>query len=240
MLVAGLTGGIATGKSTASSLFKSHSVVVVDADVISRQVVLPGTRAHSQIVTHFGKEILLPDGSLDRPKLGAVIFGDEQKRRQLNSIVHPAVRRAMLWQVIKGWVRGERFCIIDVPLLIETGLHKWIGSVIVVSCSEEMQLKRLMARDKSTEDAAMSRIRSQLPISVKASYADVVIDNDGELSELDGQVHNIVEKLKEETKWTWACEWLVPPLGLFAAVFTVSVRAATRWAKQNTYHQKKN
>lgn len=105
----------------------------MDADVIARQVVLPGTSAHSQIVNYFGHDILLPDGGLDRPKLGAVIFGDEGKRKKLNSIVHPAVRRAMLWEVIKSWLKGKKFCVIDVPLLIETGLHRWVGKVVVVS-----------------------------------------------------------------------------------------------------------
>lgn len=131
--VIGLTGSIATGKSTVSALLKAHSVPVVDADVIARQVVLPGTRALRQIVDYFGHEVLLADGSLDRPKLGAVIFGDEGKRRKLNSIIHPAVRRVMLCEVLKAWVRGCRFCVIDVPLLIETGLHNWVGIVVVVS-----------------------------------------------------------------------------------------------------------
>ncbi|KAH8117394.1 CoaE-domain-containing protein [Phellopilus nigrolimitatus] len=225
MPVVGLTGGIATGKSTVSSLFKSHSVMVVDADIIARQVVLPGTRTHSQIVAYFGNGILHPDGSLDRPKLGAVIFGDEQKRRQLNSIVHPAVRRAMLWEVIKGWVRGERYCVIDVPLLIETGLYKCVGKVIVASCSEDMQLMRLMSRDNLSEEDAMARIKSQMPITEKAKYADAVIDNSGTLDELREQVQFLIRKLESETRWTWLLEWVVPPLGLVSAVLMVMARA---------------
>ena len=131
--VVGLTGGIATGKSTVSKLLKSQSVTVIDADVIAREVVLPGTRALRQIVDYFGHEILLPDGSLDRPKLGAVIFGDSEKRRKLNSIIHPAVYRVILWEVLRAWLRGSKICVIDVPLLIETGVHNWVGFVVVVS-----------------------------------------------------------------------------------------------------------
>lgn len=131
--VVGLTGGIATGKSTVSGLLKSHSIDVIDADVIAREVVAPGTKALSQIASHFGDEVLHPDGTLNRPKLGTIIFGDENKRRKLNSIVHPAVRKRMLYEVCKSWIKGKRYCVIDVPLLIETGLHKWVGKVVVVS-----------------------------------------------------------------------------------------------------------
>lgn len=128
----GLTGGIATGKSTVSSVLKSHNIPIIDADVIARQVVLPGTRSLRKIVRAFGPEVLLSDGSLDRKKLGSIIFADEHKRKQLNSIVHPAVRRAMLWEVVKCWVRGEKWCILDVPLLIEGPLWRFVGLVVVV------------------------------------------------------------------------------------------------------------
>jgi len=128
----GLTGGIATGKSTVSSILRSHNIPVIDADVVARQVVLPGTRALRNIVGAFGPEILLSDGSLDRKKLGSIIFADEHKRKQLNGIVHPAVRRAMLWEVVKCWVRGEKWCVLDVPLLIEGPLWRVVGLVVVV------------------------------------------------------------------------------------------------------------
>ena len=133
MAVVGLTGGIGTGKSTVSSLLKAHSVTVIDADVIARQVVEPGTKAHREIVKYFGRDILLADGRLDRPKLGAVIFGDAGKRNKLNSIVHPAVRMEMVRQAIWAWLKGNRYCVMDVPLLIETGLHHWVALTVVVS-----------------------------------------------------------------------------------------------------------
>lgn len=132
-LVVGLTGGIATGKSTVSSLFRAHSIPVIDADILAREVVEPGKLAHSQIVAYFGQDILRPDGTLDRAKLGAVIFNDAEKRKKLNSIVHPAVRRAMVRDVLRCWIKGNKLCVVDVPLLIESGLDKWVAKVIVVS-----------------------------------------------------------------------------------------------------------
>ena len=130
--VIGLTGGIATGKSTVSSLLRAHHVPIVDADVLARKVVEPGTPALAAIVRAFGPDILLPDGTLDRPKLGRIVFADEGARRKLNGIVHPAVRREMFWSVLRHWWRGERMCVLDVPLLIEGGLWKWVGKVVVV------------------------------------------------------------------------------------------------------------
>ena len=131
-IVVGLTGGIATGKSTVSSLLKAAHVPIVDADIIARQVVEPGTSSLAKIQATFGDEVLFPDGTLDRKKLGSIIFNDEVKRRQLNKIVHPAVKKAMLWQVLGYWIRGYKYCVMDVPLLIEGGLWKWVGLVVVV------------------------------------------------------------------------------------------------------------
>jgi dephospho-CoA kinase len=131
----GLTGGIACGKSTVSRLLSTkHHFAVIDADVLAREVVQPGTPAHAQIVHHFGEDILLKDGSreLDRKRLADVIFRDEAKRKILNGIVHPAVRKAMIFSVIKCWLRGESVCVLDIPLLIETGLWKLVGWVVVV------------------------------------------------------------------------------------------------------------
>lgn len=130
--VVGLTGGIATGKSTVSALLKASGIPVVDADILAREAVAPGTRALSQITDFFGAEVIQPDGTLDRKKLGTIVFNDPIKLSKLNSIVHPAVRRAMLWNILKYWVRGQRICIVDVPLLIEGGLWKWMGRVVVV------------------------------------------------------------------------------------------------------------
>jgi dephospho-CoA kinase len=131
--VVGLTGGIATGKSTVSKLLSSrHGIPIIDADVIARQVVEAGTPALSQIVSAFGVDILTEVGTLNRQKLGQIIFNDPDKRKILNKIVHPAVQRAMMWETFKLWIAGHKWCVLDVPLLIEGGLWKWVAKVVVV------------------------------------------------------------------------------------------------------------
>lgn len=130
--VVGLTGGIATGKSTVSTLLKSYNIPVIDADVIARDVVLPGTPALAKIAKTFGQDVLRPDGYLDRPKLGSIVFSDESKRKQLNAIVHPAVRWKMFTEVLRYWWKGEKMCVLDIPLLVESALWKFVGVVVVV------------------------------------------------------------------------------------------------------------
>jgi dephospho-CoA kinase len=133
--VVGLTGGIASGKSTVSKLLHNkHDIPVIDADVLAREVVEPGTPAYDKITRYFGDEVILKDGTgkLDRKRLGDIVFADHDKRQVLNGIVHPAVRKAMLAAVVKCWLRGERVCIVDVPLLIETGLWRYCGYVVVI------------------------------------------------------------------------------------------------------------
>lgn len=115
-----------------SNLLKAKGIPVIDADVLARQVVSPGTPALAKIVEYFGASIILSDGSMDRKKIASIIFNDEEKRKKLNSIVHPAVRRAMLLRTLSHWFRGEKICVLDVPLLIEGGLWKWVGQVVVV------------------------------------------------------------------------------------------------------------
>jgi dephospho-CoA kinase len=130
--VIGLTGGIATGKSTVSTQLVARGIPVIDADVLARDVVRPGTRALKKIISTFGPEILQEDGSLDRGKLGEIVFRDEEQRRKLNAIVHPAIRWGMVLGVLKCWLRGERVCVLDVPLLIESRIYRWVGKVVVV------------------------------------------------------------------------------------------------------------
>ncbi|KAH0839418.1 P-loop containing nucleoside triphosphate hydrolase protein [Lanmaoa asiatica] len=267
-VVVGLTGGIATGKSTVAALFASHDIPVIDADLIARQVVEPGTRGHKQIVKAFGEAVLSPhsvhltrSGStidsdeqdwrtrpIDRKKLGSIIFNDEKQRKILNGIVHPAVTRAIFWGVIHTWLRGEKMVVVDVPLLIEGGLWKWMGRVVVVywyvgfelarlvllhhhpfsPSSPELQLHRLVARDKSAPADAHSRLNSQLSITSKVAYADLVIDNSGSLTDLDGEVMSCLGKLERAVGWGWMVSWLFPPVGLLSAVWCLSWRAFKR------------
>ncbi|KDR85959.1 hypothetical protein GALMADRAFT_235151 [Galerina marginata CBS 339.88] len=231
MLVVGLTGGIATGKSTVSSMLKASRVPIVDADVIARQVVEPGTPGLAKIRETFGSEVLLPDGALDRKKLGSIIFNDETKRKQLNKIIHPAVRKAMLWQVIGYWMKGYKYCIMDVPLLIEGPLWKLVGLIVVVYCSDDLQLRRLMQRDGSSKEDASSRLNSQIPISQKVAYADIVIDNSGTPQELQGQVDSLIRKLEARAGWTWRVNWLLPPVGLISALLKLLWRRIS-WSRR--------
>ncbi|KAJ7643795.1 CoaE-domain-containing protein, partial [Roridomyces roridus] len=229
--VVGLTGGIATGKSSVSNMLKTKGIPVVDADIIARQVVEPGTPALAKITAFFGPEVLQEDGTLDRKKLGSIIFNDEAKRRKLNSIVHPAVRKALLWGVIKQWIGGSKYCIMDVPLLIEGPLWKWVGTVVVVYCSADVQLARLMQRDGSSREDALSRLNSQIPIADKVQYADRVIDNSGSLADLEAHVDLLVQALDRQAGWTWRLTWLLPPWGLCSALVTLGWRTLSRSMK---------
>ncbi|KAA1469316.1 CoaE-domain-containing protein, partial [Dentipellis sp. KUC8613] len=226
LAVVGLTGGIGTGKSTVSAMLKDRGIPIVDADVLAREAVLPGTRAYRQIVATFGQQVIQADGYLDRPKLGAIVFADEAQRKKLNAIVHPAVRRGMAHAVLGHWMRGERICVLDVPLLIESGIHKWVGKVVVVYCSAEIQLQRLMRRDGSTREAAMARLNAQLPITEKLEFADHVIDNSGGLQELRDQVDSAARKLHRDVGWSWRVSWVCPPYALAAAAWVLFWRRA--------------
>ncbi|KAI6005360.1 dephospho-CoA kinase, partial [Pisolithus marmoratus] len=223
-IVVGLTGGIATGKSTVSALLSTSGIPIIDADVLAREAVAPGTRALSKIAAYFGPHVILPDGSLDRKKLGSIVFNDETKRKKLNSIVHPAVTRAIVLNILGCWIRGERMCIVDVPLLIEGGLWKWMGCIVVVYCSAEIQLHRLMDRDNCTRAEAEARLGSQLPIASKVAYADIVIDNSGSHSELEDQVRLCLKRLERTVSRTWIVSWLFPPFGLLSVAWTLLVR----------------
>lgn len=166
-LVIGLTGGIASGKSTVARMLIDKKITVIDADVIAKQAVEKGKPAYGQIVEAFGKEILLENGGIDRKKLGAIVFTDEQKRLTLNQIVHPAVRAEMMKQRDEAVARKEQFVVLDIPLLYESGLDYLVGKVLVVTVPADIQLKRLMERNSLTEEEAMSRITSQMPLADK-------------------------------------------------------------------------
>ncbi|KAI0289799.1 CoaE-domain-containing protein [Russula brevipes] len=228
MLVVGLTGGIATGKSTVSKQLAARGIPVIDADILARDVVRPGTRALSKIASTFGPDVLKEDGTLDRPKLGAIVFRDDEQRRRLNAIIHPAVRWAIALGILKCWLRGERFCVLDVPLLIETKIYQWVGKIVVVYCSAEIQLQRLMQRDKSTREDARTRLQAQLPIADKLEYADIVVDNSGTPAELEIHVEEFARRLYLEGGWSWRLKWLIPPLGLFSAMWTLIWRCVKR------------
>ena len=178
MIVAGLTGGIGTGKSTVAAVFAEAGAVIIDADEIARDVVAKGRPAWCRIVAHFGRSVLLPDGGIDRKKLGAIIFNDARQKAHLDRIVHPHVMAETEQQLIEiERVQPQAVVILDVPLLIEAGMDRGLDDVIVVYTPEAVQLKRLMRRDRLTAAEGLSRIRSQMPIEEKKMRATVVIDN---------------------------------------------------------------
>lgn len=195
-MIIGLTGSIASGKSTVSNMLKELGLPIVDADLVARQVVEPGTETLRKITEAFGEEILTEKGELDRPKLGAIIFNDEEKRKVLNSIIHPAIRKEMLRQRDEHITKGEKAVIMDIPLLFESKLQHYVEKIIVVTVTEDVQLKRLMVRNQFSEEEALSRIRSQLPLSVKEQGADAVINNNGSLEETKKQLLNILRDWK--------------------------------------------
>lgn len=198
MLVIGLTGGIATGKSTVSTILESAGAVIIDADRIAREAVKKGRPAHRAIVENFGKNVLLSDGEINRSELGDIIFNDPRKKRLLNSIVHPHVRKEQdrqLKHIEK--TNPKTIVILDIPLLIESKLYRDLSEVVVVYAPEHIQIKRLIQRDGISEADALARVRSQMPIEEKKDKATIVIDNSGSRENTRMQTLKIFQRLKD-------------------------------------------
>lgn len=191
----GLTGGIASGKSLASTYLKEKGVPVIDADVISRQVVEPGELAFNKIIQAFGREVLTDEGTLDRKSLGSIIFADAEKRKILNNIVHPAVRMEMKRQSDELVRAGHSLIVLDIPLLVEGELFYLVDEVWVVYVDKQTQLLRLIKRDQSNEKDAMQRITSQLPLEDKIKKADLVIDNGGSKENTYNQLDQALKRV---------------------------------------------
>lgn len=191
-MIIGLTGSIASGKSTVSQMLKELGYPVVDADLVARQVVEPGTETLNSIEQAFGAEVIRADGSMDREKVGSIIFNDPASRKKLNDIIHPAIRREMLRQRQAFLDDGYETVIMDIPLLFESKLQHMVDKILVVSVSEQEQLKRLMERNGLAKQQAKARIASQLPISVKEQGADEVLDNNGSLDHTKHQLMRIL------------------------------------------------
>jgi dephospho-CoA kinase len=195
-LLVGLTGGIATGKSTVSTMFAHLGAKIVDADLLAREVVMPGQAALAEIVREFGADVLAADGSLDRKRVGAIVFGDAQKRKRLEEITHPAIR--VRQQRILSVYEEEAFegiVIWDAALLIESSGAKGMDRVVVVVTDPATELTRLMARDGFTEEDARRRIASQMPLAEKVKVADYVIDNSGSRGETERLVRDVYRAL---------------------------------------------
>ncbi|WP_328687359.1 dephospho-CoA kinase [Streptomyces caniferus] len=194
MVKVGLTGGIGAGKSEVSRLLASYGAVVVDADKIAREVVEPGTPGLAAVVEEFGSGVLAPDGTLDRPKLGRIVFSDPEKLKALNAIVHPLVgARSAELEASAG---PDAVVVHDVPLLTENGLAPLYDLVVVVDAAPQTQLDRLVRLRGMPEDEATSRMGAQATREQRLAVADVVIDNDGPLEALEPQVRAVWERLR--------------------------------------------
>jgi dephospho-CoA kinase len=189
----GLTGGIGAGKSLVSVLLAEHGAVVIDYDLLAREAVAVGTPALAAIVARFGPGVVLPDGTLDRPALGAVVFGDEDARRDLESITHPAIG-ALAWER-DGAAPDGAVIVHDHPLLVETGLAELMDMVVVVDAPEEVQIDRLVRLRRMSEADARSRMGAQATREDRIAAADVVIDNSGSVEELVPQVDALWQRL---------------------------------------------
>lgn len=193
-LIVGLTGSIGTGKSLIANKLRDLNIPVVDADLIAREVVEPGKETYVSIVEKFGEQILHEDGTLNRKALGNIVFKDEAKRKELNAIIHPAIRKEMVRQRDEWVEKGAQCVVLDIPLLYEGGLTHFVDKVIVVFVEPEIQLQRIIARDQCTEEEAQNRINAQIPVAEKAAKADAIIDNNSTKEKSYRQLEAILAK----------------------------------------------
>jgi len=197
MLKLGLTGSIAVGKSFVLDALRELGARTIDADQVARECVEPGTPGLAGVVREYGEGVLNADGSLDRAKLGAIVFGDEAKREKLNSLLHPFII-ARQDEIIQRWEQEtpDAIAIIDAALMIESGGYKRFDKLIVVHCQPEIQLQRLMKRNNLSRDEAELRVKSQMPQEEKMKYADYLIDTSGEFENTRTQVEALWRKLR--------------------------------------------
>ena len=191
----GLTGGIASGKSTVADLFAGLGVPVIDTDVIAREVVRPGQPALDEIREAFGAGVIAADGTLDRPAMRSIVFGDDKARRRLESILHPKIGRATREQADAA---GGPYQVIVVPLLVESSLRAFVDRVLVVDCDEATQVARLLARDAETEDQARRMLAAQSSREERLAIADDIVTNDGSLDDTRKQVLALHRRYLEE------------------------------------------
>lgn len=198
VLMVGLTGGIGSGKSAVSRLLAEHGAVVIDADLVAREVVEPGTEGLAKVVAEFGEQVLRPDGSLDRPTLGSLVFADPAKLAALNAIVHPLIGHRTAELLARAREAGATVLVHDVPLLVESHLAEGYDAVVVVAADPETQLHRLTRLRGMSVHEARQRIAAQAPLADKLAVATHVISNDGPLEELGPQVDRLWAELTAE------------------------------------------
>lgn len=196
--VLGLTGGIASGKSTVSQYFKEKGVPVIDADDVSRQVVEPGTVGLERVVAVFGADVLQPDGRLNRKKLGSIVFNDKEKLNQLNRLLHREIRKKILAEIDHYKEKDTPFIVADIPLLFETDYEDYMSQVMTVFVPPAVQIERLMSRDQLTKSEAEHRMDTQLPLYIKAQLSDIVIDNSGTIEDTYRQIDRWLKEMTQK------------------------------------------
>ena len=192
----GLTGGIASGKSTVAKILQQLGAAIVNADVLAREVVEPGQAAWNEIVTAFGRDVLQPDQTLDRQKLRAIIFNKPDARKTLEAIIHPRVRALAEQRIREHGAAGDAVVVYEVPLLFEGNLNEWLRPVILVACDFDIQRQRLEQRDQLDRAAAQKHIDAQMSLEEKRRLADYVIENNGTLEDLERQVREVLAKIQ--------------------------------------------
>ncbi|TMA06318.1 MAG: dephospho-CoA kinase [Deltaproteobacteria bacterium] len=196
MKVIGLTGGIATGKSTVASMLRGLGAKVIDADELAREVVKPDQEAWREIIEAFGSEVLRQDRTLNREKLRKIVFADKRARKRLDSITHPRIRALAQERIEKLAAEGADIIIYEAPLLFENRVHLWLRPVILVTSDSETQKRRLRERDRLSESEIRHHLEAQMPLEEKTKLANFVIDNSGELKDLERQVREVWEKIQ--------------------------------------------
>lgn len=189
----GLTGGLASGKSSVAARWKARGLAIIDADVMAREIVAPGTSGLSEIVAAFGPGVLLPDGSLDRKQVGGIVFADPDARKKLELITHPRIAAAMIKRAGELEEADEPLGCYEAPLLVERGFADLCRPLVVVSIDEPTQIARAMARDLLTEAEVRARLAAQLPLAAKVAVADYVIDNGGDLATLLTKADDVLD-----------------------------------------------
>ncbi|MEY8531455.1 dephospho-CoA kinase [Lactobacillus taiwanensis] len=191
----GLTGGIASGKSTADEFFKKKKIPIIDSDLIAHQIMEIGQNGYKAVVDYFGTDILTDNQTINRRKLGEIVFNDQAKLKKLNSLTHPLVHQEIKRQMEQYRLNQEKLVVIDVPLLFESGFESLCDGVLVISISPELQLKRLMKRNNFTEKEALSRINNQMPLSEKEKRATYVVANTGTINDLEKKLSDLLQKI---------------------------------------------
>lgn len=197
MLKVGLTGSIGCGKSSLSNILKKYDIPIIDADIKGREI-YENKELLRDIEKNFGSSVINKDGTLNRKNLGKIVFNDDYKLEKLNSLTHPVIQNMIKDDLNKYEKFGKKIAVVDAALLIEAGFMNMLDTLVVITCSEEVQLQRVVLRDNCSEEDAMGRIKSQMPQDEKVKYAEFVVDNSGTIEHLEKEAEKLIKSLEEK------------------------------------------